>query len=239
MPATMRVMPRSTTAKPTVVVIWMKCGWRRTGASVRTSCAAPSDGAEQRCDQDREPERHVETDETRGGHAAQHDELALCEVHHAGDVGAQHEAERDQRIDAAGGEARQQQLQEERGQCITRPEPGLPFCSFARRDGTCVLAGVVLRRVGDRAIDCRAGPSVFPARRECPGGSRRSASTAAAVIRPTSKPNTLKKTGVRSPMPDFSVRRSSLPTRRPGWCRATRAGSSSSGHLPRWDRRWR
>ena len=52
LPATISVMPRSTTAKPTVVVIWMKCGWRRTGARVEKLLQRTDAGAECGCDED-------------------------------------------------------------------------------------------------------------------------------------------------------------------------------------------
>ena len=44
---------------------------------------------------------------------AEHGELALAEIHHAGGADQQHETERDQRIDRADAEAGEQQLQQD------------------------------------------------------------------------------------------------------------------------------
>jgi len=42
LPKAINAMPRSTTATPSVMVMRMKCGALRIGASVRRSCAAAS-----------------------------------------------------------------------------------------------------------------------------------------------------------------------------------------------------
>ncbi len=113
LPNRISAMPRSTTATPSVMVMRMKCGASRTGASVRRSCAAataaPASVAITIAGSTGTP-----CGDQRGGHdAAEHDELALREVHDAGDVGGEHEAERHQRVDAAGRQAGQQELEED------------------------------------------------------------------------------------------------------------------------------
>ena len=59
--------------------------------------------------------------------AAQHHELALCEIHDTGDVGSQNEAKRHQRIHATGREPGQEQLEEDRK--VHRPHSGALYCA--------------------------------------------------------------------------------------------------------------
>ena len=74
-------------------------------------------GAEQRAGERREQHRERQRDAHHvhpcRQQSAKHDELALRHVDDVGDVVAEHESERDQRIDAAGGQSRQQELRKD------------------------------------------------------------------------------------------------------------------------------
>ena len=93
-----------------------------TGICPRCRSGQYTAPGEQHAERGHQRHRHRDRDEVRHapvvgqqhhGVGAQHGELALREVHHPGGADQQHEAQADQRVDAADAEAREQQLQED------------------------------------------------------------------------------------------------------------------------------